>query len=266
MYPYCVHPGTVSGMWVSGQPFEFICQLGRAYVAFGVCRTRAATCVFANLDERTLPSGFAELEQLHVELNSEHSTSSHCSSTHYRRWKAGQGLEMRLGYEQSEPSGLAVLVQLHVVLNSEHGWHIPHSQTHYQATPTHVASARGMTRICIPSNWRGVHSGSPQEARFTHKGCRVGCYGDQMVLWWETEMMEVESGSHQSRTISLSALTTTHRHYSNWYFIFIHGNSSQPTLKYSEYVWRFSGHHKNNQHGEQQLSLQGTCVQEVAPT
>ena len=28
-----------------------------------------------------LPSGLAELEQLHVELNSEHSTSLHSSST-----------------------------------------------------------------------------------------------------------------------------------------------------------------------------------------
>jgi len=30
--------------------------------------------------------GFAELEHLHVELNSEHSTYLHHSSTHYRWW------------------------------------------------------------------------------------------------------------------------------------------------------------------------------------
>jgi len=39
------------------------------------------------MDERAMPSGLSEPEQLlHVELNSEHSTSLHCSSTHCRWW------------------------------------------------------------------------------------------------------------------------------------------------------------------------------------
>ena len=41
-------------------------------------------------------SGLAELQQLHVEPNSEHSTYLHCSSPHCRQRKAGQGLEMRV--------------------------------------------------------------------------------------------------------------------------------------------------------------------------
>jgi len=46
------------------------------------------------MDECALPSGLAELEQLHVEPNSEHVISLYCSSTaHYRQQKAGEGLE-----------------------------------------------------------------------------------------------------------------------------------------------------------------------------
>jgi len=47
-------------------------------------------CVFQ------MPSELAELEQLHVKPNSEHSTSLHHSFTHCRWWNDGWGLETRL--------------------------------------------------------------------------------------------------------------------------------------------------------------------------
>jgi len=50
------------------------------------------------MDECVMSSGLAELEQLHMEHNSEHKTSLHRSPTHSRGWKAGQGLETRLEY------------------------------------------------------------------------------------------------------------------------------------------------------------------------
>jgi len=52
------------------------------------------------MDKHVMSSGLAELEQLHMEHNSEHVTSLHCSPTHCRGWKAGQGLETRLEYER----------------------------------------------------------------------------------------------------------------------------------------------------------------------
>jgi len=61
------------------------------------------------MDDHAMHSGLAELQQLHVELNSEHSTYLHCSYAHCRQRKAGRGLETRLGYKRAEPSGLAVL-------------------------------------------------------------------------------------------------------------------------------------------------------------
>ena len=70
-----------------------------------------------------LPSGLTELEQLHVEPNSQHSTSLHCSSTHNRC------LEMRLGYEQAELSGLVVLEEIHVESNSDRGRHVASSNS-----------------------------------------------------------------------------------------------------------------------------------------
>jgi len=71
------------------------------------------------MDECGMHSGFAELEQLHVEPNSEHSTFLHRSSILCRRQKAGQDLETRLVYEQIEPSRLSVLEQLLVESNSD---------------------------------------------------------------------------------------------------------------------------------------------------
>ena len=99
-------------------------------------------------DEHALPYGLPDLEQLHVELSSEHLTSLHCNSIHYRRWKVVPGLEMWLGYKQAKLSGLAVLEQLRVELNSECSRHLSsthkltlsiHSQACGQATPTHAA-------------------------------------------------------------------------------------------------------------------------------
>jgi len=56
MYPHCVHPGST-------------------LVRFLACEFLASRLkLFANLDEHTLPSGLAELEQLHVEPNSDHFT------------------------------------------------------------------------------------------------------------------------------------------------------------------------------------------------
>jgi len=68
-----------------------------------------------------MPSELAELEQLHVEQNSEQLTSLHFVLQLHacRLGKAGWGLEMRLEYERVEPSGLTVLEQLHVELNRE---------------------------------------------------------------------------------------------------------------------------------------------------
>ena len=115
------HAGMVSGLRVSGWLLEFYLPRG----------TRAAWDFqpWRSMDKCVLPSGLAELEQLHVEPSSEHSTSLHHSSIHYRWWKAGWGLEKGLGYERVERSDLSVLEQLHVELNSEHGQHILHS--HY---------------------------------------------------------------------------------------------------------------------------------------
>ena len=45
------------------------------------------------MDKHVTPSGLAELEQLYVEPNSEHSTSSHHSSTHCRQSKLGGGVQ-----------------------------------------------------------------------------------------------------------------------------------------------------------------------------
>ena len=60
--------------------------------------------------EHALPSGLAKLEQLHVEPNSEWLISLPCSSTHFRRWKACQGLETRLGLQN--------ILSLQIVSNS----------------------------------------------------------------------------------------------------------------------------------------------------
>lgn len=100
-------------MQVSSWSLEF-------YLPWGT-RTLQDFQPWRSMDEWHLPSGLAELEQLHVELNTEQSTSLHCSSAHCRWWKAVWGLEMRLG---CEPSGLAVLEQLHVKSNREHSWHL----------------------------------------------------------------------------------------------------------------------------------------------
>ena len=70
----------------------------------------------------------------------------------------------------------------------------------------------------------------------------------QGSLWWDTETMGVESGSHQGQTILLSAHTTStcikHLqsllsylwHY-NRYFAFTHGNSTHPTQNHREDIW-----------------------------
>ena len=110
-----VHPGS---MWVQFLACEF-------HLAQGI-RVARDLQPWRSMDKRVMPLGLAELEQLHVEWNSEHSTSLHRSSTHYQRQKAGLGLEMRLGYERTEPSGLAVLEQLRS--NSDCGQHISQSQ------------------------------------------------------------------------------------------------------------------------------------------
>jgi len=70
----------------------------------------------------------------------------------------------------------------------------------------------------------------------------------QGSLWWETEMMEVESGSHQSQTILLSAHCASTKaptvttqlylwHY-NRYFTFAYNNRTHPTPNCREDIWR----------------------------
>jgi len=110
------------------------------------------------MDECALPSGLAELEQLHVELNSEHSTSLYCSSTHYRQQRAGRALEKGLGYEQVERSDLSVLEQLHVEFNSEHILH-----SHYflvsvvcEKNPMKVCVSFLLHSYCLPWYWTGT--------------------------------------------------------------------------------------------------------------
>ena len=110
-----------------------------------------------SMDECAMPSGLAELGQLHVEPNSEHSTSLHCSSTNCRHWKAGWGLETRQGMSEWRHQGLQC--------SSSHMWSptvsivnisVPHSQTHThsqahgQATPTH-APREAWCELVIPS-------------------------------------------------------------------------------------------------------------------
>ena len=71
-----------------------------------------------------MPLGLAEKEQLHLELNSEQSTSQLCT---LQMTKGRQDLAARLGYETLV---VGVLEQLHVESKSEHSRLVPHSQTH----------------------------------------------------------------------------------------------------------------------------------------
>ena len=96
-------------------------------------------------------SGLAELKQLHVGPNIEHSLSLHCSSTNCRRQKSGN----KARYERVEPSGLAMLEQLHLQSNSEHSCHLSstfsnsHSLMSMWSGHTYARAMRGMMWISI---------------------------------------------------------------------------------------------------------------------
>ena len=74
----------IHGFWYTG---FWHADFQQAALPWGRCE------IFNLMDtyEHAMHSGLAELEQLHVEPNSEHQTPLHCSSAHCRRWKAGWG-------------------------------------------------------------------------------------------------------------------------------------------------------------------------------
>ena len=111
--------------------------------------------------EHVLPSGLAELEQLHAEPNSQQLVSLHHSSTHCKRQKAGWGLETRLRYMWVESSGLVVLEQLHVeskkgnVVNIS----VPYSQSHTIYTLANTCQATPTNKRCMREAWCGYWYG-----------------------------------------------------------------------------------------------------------
>ena len=102
---------------------------------------------FQSMDGCALPSGLAELEQLHVKLNSECWTSLHCNSIHCRwrklcipwKWCQGtserncQGLQCQRGSYMWSPA-VSVVDISHSQTSA-----VIHLQARGQATPTHAA-------------------------------------------------------------------------------------------------------------------------------
>jgi len=101
-----------------------------------------------------MPSRLIELEQLHVQPNSGHSTTLglHHSSTHCRLQKAGWGQEMRQGMNEWSRHGLE---QLHVESNGDRSRHLSPTLSMHIPSPV-TKTTIGLICICL-----GEESPSP---------------------------------------------------------------------------------------------------------
>ena len=99
----------------------------------------------------------------------------------------------------------------------------------------------------------------------------------QRSVWWETETMEVESGSHWGQTSLFQHILLQQKHlllllsylwHYNRYFTFTHGNSTHPTLNpYGKHLTsENSSHHEHLHYGKMAaVSIRHNAYRKLCP-